>query len=67
MLLIACMYYHGKGVIKDNINVYMWVELGIIYVDDDEEYVKVFKFCNEIVSNMMMEDIIEGCCCTENW
>ncbi|MEE1569361.1 MAG: hypothetical protein V1255_05550, partial [Alphaproteobacteria bacterium] len=48
MVLIASMYYQGRGVAKDNINAYMWAELGVIYAKDDEEYDKAITFRNEI-------------------
>ena len=67
MLLIARMYYHDRGVTKDNINAYMWAELGIIYADDDEEYAKAIKFRNEVASNMTTDDIIEGRRRTQDW
>jgi TPR repeat protein len=67
MVLIAGMYYHGKGVAKDHINAYMWAELGAIHADDDVEYAKAIKFRNEIASNMTTENIIEGRRRTQDW
>ena len=52
MVLIAGMYYQGRGVTKDYISAYMWAELGIIYADDDEEYAKAIKSRNKIASKM---------------
>jgi len=67
MVLIAGMYYRGRGVTKDHISAYMWAELGIIYADNDEKYAKAIKFRNEIVSKMTTEDIIEGRRRTKDW
>ena len=60
MVLIAGMYYQGRGVTKDHISAYMWAELGIIHADNDVEYAKAIKVRNEVASNMTTDDSIEG-------
>jgi hypothetical protein len=67
MVLIASMYYQGRGVAKDNINAYMWAELGVIYAKDDEEYDKAITFRNEITPHMTEEDIDEAHRLTKDW
>ena len=67
MVLIAGMYYQGRGVARDTINAYMWAELGVIYAKDDEEYAKATKFRNEIATHMTAQEINEGRGRTKDW
>ncbi|MBL6934175.1 MAG: sel1 repeat family protein [Alphaproteobacteria bacterium] len=67
MVLIAGMYYQGRGVAKNNINAYMWAELGVIYAKDDEEYGKAIKFRNEIASSMTAQAINQARRRTKDW
>ncbi|MBV28981.1 MAG: hypothetical protein CMM22_04140 [Rhodospirillaceae bacterium] len=67
MVLIAGMYYQGRGVVKDNVNAYMWAELGVIYSKNDEEYTKAINFRDKIILHLTREEIDEGQRRTKNW
>ncbi len=67
MVLIAGMYYQGRGVVKDNVNAYMWAELGVIYAKNNEEYADAINFRNEIIPHLTGEEIDEGWRRIKNW